>query len=51
MEIEFGFQMRAYYCFHEWLNTYSYLDKYALKLRSEDRNAASFIETFYYCLS
>ena len=46
MEIDSGFQTRAYYCFVELLITYSNLDEYALKLRSDDRNVASFIGTF-----
>ena len=48
MEIDFGFQMRAYYCFIEWLTTCCNLEKYALNLHSDDRNAASFVETFCY---
>ena len=46
METNFGFQTRAYYCFVEWLTTCSNQDKYALKLHSDYRNAASFVETF-----
>ena len=51
METDSGFQKRSYYCFLEWLTTYSNLDKCALKFHSDNRNTASFVETFYYCLS
>ena len=47
MEIDFGFRMRAYYYFVEWLTTCKNLNRYVLKLHSDDRNAASFVETFY----
>ena len=47
MEIDSGFRMRAYYCFVEWLTTCSNLDEYALKLYSDDRDAASSVETFF----
>ena len=47
MENESSFQTRAYYCFVEWLTTYSNLDEYAQKLHSDDRNAASSVETFF----
>ena len=46
METNSDFQMRPYYCFIKWLTTYNNLDEYALKFRSDDRNAASFVETF-----
>ena len=46
METDSGFRMKAYYCFVEWLTTYSNLDEYALKFHSDDKNAASFVETF-----
>ena len=48
METDSSFLTRAYDCFVEWLTTYSSLDVYALKLRSDDRNAVSFVETFCY---
>ena len=32
METDFGFLTRVYYCFVEWLTTYSHLDMYALML-------------------
>ena len=51
MVTDSSFQTRAYYCFLEWLITYSNLDECALKLRNDDRNAVSFVKTFYYCLS
>ena len=38
--------MITHYCFVEWLTTYSNLDKCVLKLHSDDRNEASFAETF-----
>ena len=47
MEIGSGFRMRAYYYFVEWLTTCSNLDEYALKLYSDDRDAASSVETFF----
>ena len=47
METDFGFRVRAYYCFVEWLTTCSNLDEYALKLHSDDRDAASSVETFF----
>ena len=50
METDSGFQTRAYYCFLEWLTTYSNLNECALKLRSDDRNSVSLVMTFYYCL-
>ena len=50
METDFDFQMRPDYCFVKWLTTYSNLDEYALKLCNDDKNAASFVETFC-CLS
>ena len=46
METDSGFQMRAYYCFVEWLTTSNNLDEYALKLHSDDRNVASSVKTF-----
>ena len=46
MKIDFGFQTTACYCFVEWQITYSNLDEYALKFHSDDKNAASFVETF-----
>ena len=46
METDSGFQMRAYYCFVEWLTTCSNLDKYALKPYNDDRNATSFVKNF-----
>ena len=46
METDSGFRMRPYYCFVEWLTTCSNLDEYALKLHSDNRSAASFVETF-----
>ena len=48
MESDSSFQMRSYCYFVEWLTTCSNLDKYALKLRSDDRDVASFIKTFAY---
>ena len=48
METNFGFPMRSYSCFVEWLTTYSNLDEYSLKLHSDDRDAASSVETFCY---
>ena len=48
MEIDSGFQTRAYYYFIEWLTTCNNLDEYALNLHNDDRNAASSVETFYY---
>ena len=48
METDFGFLMRAYYYFVKWLTTYSNLDEYVLKLHNDDRNAASFVETFFF---
>ena len=47
MEIDSGFRMRAYYCFVEWLTTCNNLEEYALKLYNDDRNAVSFVETFF----
>ena len=46
METNSDFQMRPYYYFVKWLTTYSNLDEYALKLHNDDRNVASFVETF-----
>ena len=46
METDSGFLTKACHCFVKWLTTYNNLDKYALKLRSDDRNAASFVENF-----
>jgi len=40
METDSGFQTRSYYYFVEWLTTCSNLDEYALKLHSDDRDAA-----------
>ena len=51
MEIDSGFQTRAYYCFVKWLTYCSNLDEYALKLHGDNRNAASFVATFYFCPS
>ena len=51
IETDFGFQTKAYYCFVKWLTTCSNLDEYALKLHSDDRNAASFVKTFCFCPS
>ena len=51
METDSDSQMRSYYCFVEWLTTCSNLDKYALKLHSDDRNATSSIKTFCCLLS
>ena len=51
METNSGFRTKAYYCFFVWLTTCSNLDEYALKLHNDDRNAASFIETFCFCPS
>ena len=48
MEIDSGFQTRAYYYFIEWLTTCNNLDEYALKLYNDNRNVASFVETFCY---
>ena len=48
MEIDFGLRTRSYYYFVEWLTTYSNLDKCALKLHSDDRDAASSVKTFCY---
>ena len=48
MEIDSGFQMRSYRCSVEWHTTCSDLDEYALKLYSDDRDAASSIYTFGY---
>ena len=48
METNSGFQMKSYCCFFEWLTTCSNLDEYALKLHSDDRDAASFVNTFGY---
>ena len=48
METNSGFRTRSFYCFVEWLTTCSNLDEYALKLRSDDRDVASFIKTFAY---
>ena len=48
METDFGFRMRSYCCFVEWLTTYSNLDKYALKLHSDDKDMAFSVETVYY---
>ena len=50
METGSGFRMRAYYYFVEWLTTCSNLDEYALKLYSDDINAASSVETFFVSL-
>ena len=47
MKTDSGFRTRAYYCFVEWLTTCSNLDEYALKLHSDDRDAASSVETFF----
>ena len=46
METDSSFQIRLYCCSVEWLTTCSNLDEYALELHSDDRNAASSIETF-----
>ena len=46
MEIDSDVQKRPYYCFIEWLTTYSNLDEYALNLHSDDKSVASFVETF-----
>ena len=46
METDSGFRTRPYYCFVEWLTTCNNLDEYALKLHSDNRSAASFVETF-----
>ena len=51
METNSDVQTRAYYCFVEWLTTCSNLDEYTLKLHSDDRNAASSINTFCCLLS
>ena len=51
METNFGFLTRAHYYFVGWLTTYSNLDKFALKLHIDERNAASSVENFYYYLS
>ena len=48
MEIDSGFRMKAYYCFVEWLTTYSNLDEYALKFHSDDKNVASSVKIFCY---
>ena len=47
METDSGFWTRAYYCFVEWLTICSNLNEYALKLYSDDRDAASSVETFF----
>ena len=41
MEIDFGFPMRSYCCFVEWLTTCSNLAEYVQLLHSDDRDAAS----------
>ena len=48
METDSGFQTRSYCYFVEWLTTCSNLDKYALKLHSDDRDTASSVETICY---
>ena len=48
METDSSFQMRSYYCSVKWQTTCSNLDEYALKLLSDDKDAASSIETFCY---
>ena len=42
------FRTRSYYCFAKWLTICSNLDKYALKLHSDDRDAASSVENFFF---
>ena len=51
METDSDSQIRPYYYFVEWLTTYSNLDEYALMLHSDNRNAASSVETFCCLLS
>ena len=51
VKFDLDHQMITHYCSVEWLTTYSNLDECVPKLHSDDRNAASFFETFYYCLS
>ena len=46
MEADSSFQTKVYYYFVEWLTTCSNLHEYALKLHSDDRNAAFFVKTF-----
>ena len=46
METNSSFRTRAYYYFVVYLTTCSNLDKCALKLHSNDKNVASFVETF-----
>ena len=48
MGTDSGFRTKAHYCFVEWLTTCSDLVEYALKLYSDDKDAASSIETFCY---
>ena len=48
METDFGFQTRAYYCFLEWLTTYSNLNECAQMLHNNGRSEASLVETSYW---
>ena len=48
METNSSFRMRSYCCFVKWLTTCSNLDEYALKVHSDDRDAASSVETICY---
>ena len=45
MKNDYGFEMKAYYCFVEWLTTCGNLDEYTVKLHNDDRNAASLVKT------
>ena len=51
VEFDLDHQIITHYCYVEWLTTYSNLDECVMNLGSDDRNAASFFETFYYCPS
>ena len=48
METNSSFWTRSYCCFVKWLTTCSNLDEYALKVHSDDRDAASSVETICY---
>ena len=43
--IDFGFLELTHYCFVEWRNTYSNLDKCAQMLHNSDRSEAALVET------
>ena len=48
VESDLDYLMITHYYSVEWQTTYSNLDECVLKLYSDDRNAASLVETSYF---